>query len=125
MLRILRQSPWPTAVLASNDLTAIGAMGAIHERELEIPRDISVVGFDDIQLSAYTQPALTTVHVSRRELAATAFRSLFQGQDHVAGQKFRKREYLIEPKLLIRQSTAKVSAPRRIEKKKRPGAMAG
>jgi LacI family transcriptional regulator len=125
MLRILRQSPRPTAVLASNDLTAIGAMGAIHECGLEIPRDISVVGFDDIQLSAYTQPALTTVHVPRQELAATAFRSLFQGQDQVAGKNFRKREYVIEPKLLIRQSTAQVSVSRRGEKKKRLGAIAG
>lgn len=108
MLRILRAGPRPTAVLCSNDLTAIGAMGAIHESGLEIPRDISVVGFDDIQLSAYTQPALTTVRVPRRELAATAFRSLFEGQTQAAGRKSRKREFLIEPSLVVRQSTGAV-----------------
>jgi len=103
MQRILRGGERPTAVLCSNDLTAIGAMGAIHESGLEIPADISVVGFDDIQLSAYTQPALTTVHVPRRELAATAFRSLFQ--DQTAAKKNQKREFLIEPRLIVRQST--------------------
>lgn len=107
MQRILRGGERPTAVLCSNDLTAIGAMGAIHESGLQIPRDISIVGFDDIQLSAYTQPALTTVQVPRRELAATAFRSLFQ--DQTAGKKNQKREFLIEPRLLIRQSTGPAS----------------
>jgi DNA-binding LacI/PurR family transcriptional regulator len=105
MLEILRSGPRPTAVLCSNDLTAIGAIGAIHECGLVIPRDISVVGFDDIQLSAYTQPALTTVHVPRRELAATAFRSLFQGQEDAGSKKNRKREFMIEPTLLVRKST--------------------
>ncbi len=103
MQRILRGGERPTAVLCSNDLTAIGAMGAIHESGLKIPRDISIVGFDDIQLSAYTQPALTTVHVPRRELAATAFRSLYQ--DQTTGKKNQKREFLIEPRLIVRQST--------------------
>lgn len=105
MLRILHSESRPTAVLASNDLTAIGAMGALHEHGLEIPRDISVVGFDDIQLSAYTQPALTTVHVPRTELAATAFRSLFHLQDSRAARKDSKREYVIMPRLLVRRST--------------------
>jgi LacI family transcriptional regulator len=105
MQRILRSSKMPTAVLASNDLTAIGAMGAIHEAGLRIPEDISVVGFDNIELSAYTQPALTTMHVPRRELAATAFRSLFRGRDDAENPR-RKREHIIQPKLIIRKSTA-------------------
>jgi DNA-binding LacI/PurR family transcriptional regulator len=105
MLRILRSGDRPTAILASNDLTAIGAMGAIHEHGLRIPEDISVVGFDDIELSAYTQPALTTMHVPRREMAATAFRSLFRGRDEAENPR-RKREHVIQPKLLVRKSTA-------------------
>ena len=105
MQRMLRTGERPTAVLASNDLTAIGAMGAIHELGLEIPRDISVVGFDDIQLSAYTQPALTTVHVPRTELAALAFRSLFEAQEDGSSKRARAQEYIIEPALVVRQST--------------------
>ncbi len=114
MQRILSGGARPTAVLCSNDLTAIGAMGAIHESGLEIPGDISIVGFDDIQLSAYTQPALTTVQVPRRELAATAFRSLYQDQAH--GKKNQKREFVIQPRLLVRQSTGRVRGSSRKRK---------
>jgi LacI family transcriptional regulator len=109
MQRILRSGKRPTAVLASNDLTAIGAMGAIHEAGLRIPEDISVVGFDDIELSAYTQPALTTLHVPRREVAATAFRSLFRGRDESLGKQPAKMEHTIQPRLVVRRSTAKAA----------------
>ncbi len=95
----------PTAVLTSNDLTAIGAMGAIHQAGLRIPEDISVVGFDGIELSAYTQPALTTLVVSRGELAAQAFRNLLRHKS-TEMQEGRQREHVIEPQLLVRQSTA-------------------
>jgi LacI family transcriptional regulator len=106
MQRILRSGKPPTAVLASNDLTAIGAMGAIHEHGLHIPNDISVIGFDGIELSAYTQPALTTLHVPRRELATVAFMSLFHGRDQSARRQTEKREHIIKPRLLVRNSTA-------------------
>jgi len=111
MLRVLDAGRHPTAVLASNDLTAIGAMGAIHERGLRIPTDISVIGFDNIELSGYTQPALTTLHVPRREIAAAAFRSLFHGRDDLTGEPVPKREHVFQPKLLVRNSTAE--APKR------------
>jgi DNA-binding LacI/PurR family transcriptional regulator len=123
MQRILASGKHPTAVLASNDLTAIGAMGAIHEARLRIPEDISVIGFDDIELSAYTQPALTTLHVPRRELAATAFRALFRGRDKIAGKAADKREHVIQPRLLVRHSTAqapklKNKAPTRVRRRR-------
>ncbi len=105
MLRLLASKKRPTAVLTSNDLTAIGAMGAIHERGLRIPEDISVIGFDGIELSAYTMPALTTLAVSRRDLAALAFRSLYQHKES-AGEKPAAKEHTIEPRLVIRESTA-------------------
>jgi DNA-binding LacI/PurR family transcriptional regulator len=110
MQRILTSGRRPTAVLASNDLTAIGAMGAIHEAGLRIPEDISVIGFDDIGLSAYTHPALTTLHVPRRELAAISFRSLFRGRDKIAGKATDKREHVIQPRLVVRRSTAQAPA---------------
>lgn len=95
----------PTAVLTSNDLTAIGAMGAIHEAGLRIPEDISVVGFDGIELSAYTKPALTTLVVSRGDLAAQAFRSLLRHKEQ-GSKKAVMDEHVIQPKLLVRSSTA-------------------
>ena len=66
----------PTAVIASNDLTAIGALGAIHEAGLKVPDDLSLVGFDDISFAHLTQPPLTTVILSRTQLAVTAFAAL-------------------------------------------------
>jgi len=111
MQRILRSGTRPTAVLASNDLTAIGAMGAIHEAGLCIPEDISIIGFDDIELSAYIQPGLTTLHVPRRELAATAFRSLYRDRDEVASISPVKWEHVIQPRLVVRHSTAQASEP--------------
>lgn len=101
MARLLKAKRRPTAVLCSNDMTAIGALGAIHERGLRVPEDISLVGYDDIQISAFTQPALTTVRLSREEIARLAFRSLFNiRQDGGIGGEFRVR-----PSLVVRRST--------------------
>ena len=116
MERILHRGGKPTAVMASNDLTAIGAMGALQKAGFSIPRDVSVVGFDDIQLSAYTSPPLTTVHVPRRELAATAFRSLFRTPGDRVKKTSRRNITLIEPKLLVRSSTGPMRKRRKKEK---------
>ncbi len=111
MAQILKNAkPLPTAVLTSNDLTAIGAMGAIREAGLRIPEDISVIGFDGIELSAYMQPALTTLAVPRGELSAMAFRSLYRhrgmlAEDGAAGNGA-AHEYMVEPRLVVRGSTA-------------------
>ena len=102
----------PTAIFASNDLTAIGAMGAIHEHGLRVPEDISVMGFDGIELSAYMQPGLTTMLVPRGELSTLAFRSLLQhaerGERRAGANETGEgpREFVVEPTLLERGSTA-------------------
>ncbi|MBE7158826.1 MAG: LacI family DNA-binding transcriptional regulator, partial [Rhodospirillales bacterium] len=112
MQRILRSGERrPTAVVTSNDLTAIGAMGAIHEAGLRIPEDISVVGFDGIELSAYTQPALTTMAVPRGELAAQAFRSLLRHREPDPAKRVPVVEHVIEPALLLRQTTGAPPRP--------------
>ena len=108
MARLLRRKVRPTAVLASNDMTAIGALGAIHERGLRVPEDISIVGFDDIQISAFTQPALTTVRLSRDEIARVAFRALYSIRQEGGGGA----EYRVEPSLVVRKSTGPAPARR-------------
>src|SRR6185437_12289840 len=113
MKRILGSGSLPTAVLGSNDLTAIGAMGAIHERGLDIPGEISVIGFDDIELSGYTSPALTTLHVPRREMASTAFRALFLGRETAAAERGRHRQHVIKTRLVVRDSTGPEPANRK------------
>ncbi len=107
MARLLGKEVRPTAVLTSNDMTAFGAMGAIYEKGMKIPRDISVVGFDDIAMSAFTQPALTTVRLSRAEIAKLALRALQDIQKSVTGQGV---EYSIQPTLVERNSTGPTAA---------------
>jgi DNA-binding LacI/PurR family transcriptional regulator len=94
-----------TAVMTSNDLSAIGAMRAIHRKGLRVPEDISVVGFDDIDLSQYTHPPLTTVRLSRSELGETAFNALA----HIlSGDSNHGQEYRVETHLIVRESTGPV-----------------
>jgi LacI family transcriptional regulator len=67
----------PTAIFASNDSMAIGAVGAIREAGLRIPHDISVCGFDDIPVAKYLSPSLTTVHVPIHDLGTMAIERIF------------------------------------------------
>lgn len=66
----------PTAVITANDLTAIGAIRALHANGISVPSQMSVVGFDDIMLSDAIYPALTTVHVSKKEMAQSCITAL-------------------------------------------------
>ncbi|MGO1172736.1 MAG: LacI family DNA-binding transcriptional regulator [Actinomycetaceae bacterium] len=71
-LRLLDRGTDATAIFAVNDLAAIGAVRALDERGLVVPRDISVVGFDDIHLASYVRPGLTTIHQQIDELGRQA-----------------------------------------------------
>lgn len=110
MKRILHSRARPTAVMASNDLTAIGAMGAIAEAGLRVPEDISVVGYDDIQLSAFTMPPLTTVRLPRAEIANAAFRALLNAQPADPKKTAHGEEHTVRPTFVRRKSTG--AAPR-------------
>ena len=102
MLRVLRRVPRATAVIASNDLTAIGAMRAIRQRGLRVPEDISVIGFDDIQMAEFTEPSLTTVRLLRTEVARLACLALTKSiKTHGVGA-----EFPVSTSLVIRCSTA-------------------
>jgi len=106
MTRMLASKCSPTALLASNDLTAIGAMRAVRRAGLSVPRDISIVGFDDIRLAEFTEPPLTTVRLSRKELADHAFHALVgvgEGPD-----RRRTSEHFVETHLVIRETTCPV-----------------
>jgi DNA-binding LacI/PurR family transcriptional regulator len=111
MRRLLASKNRPSAVLTSNDLTAIGALGAIFEHGLRVPEDISIIGFDDIQLSAYTAPPLTTVHVPHGEIAKAAIHALLSTKQEVGKKPLQGEQHLIRPVFLQRHSTG--SAPTR------------
>jgi LacI family transcriptional regulator len=76
MAEMLHRHPGITGIIAYNDLMAIGAMRAIRARGGQVPRDVSVVGFDDVDLAAYVEPPLTTIAQSTAELGRLAVRQL-------------------------------------------------
>jgi LacI family transcriptional regulator len=104
MLGLLRMTKRPTAVIASNDWTAIGALNAIASAGLRVPQDISLVGFDDIPLVSYTTPPLTSVQISAADVGSVAFEALF---GLIAGDRVEGAVYQIPTKLVVRASTAK------------------
>jgi len=104
MERVLERAPATTAVIASNDLTAIGAMRAIRQRVLRVPEEISVAGFDDIQMAKYTEPPLTTVKLVRTEVARLACEALL----HSIRTRGMGAEYALDTSLVVRASTGRV-----------------
>ena len=105
MLEILKMPIRPTAVLASNDLTAIGMMGALYSAGLRVPEDISLVGFDDIALSSFMSPPLTTIRLSRAEIAESAFHSLYAASQRGENEGV---TCVVRAELVIRRSTAPI-----------------
>ncbi len=95
----------PTAVLCSNDMTALGVMHKCYEEGLSIPNDLSLVGFDDIKLAKFFLPPLTTVRMSQSELARIAFHALLAELERETPSRD-GTEYLVETSLVIRDSTA-------------------
>jgi LacI family transcriptional regulator len=91
----------PTAIVAASDQMAFGVMNAARELGLAIPNDVAVVGFDNIPLSSYFDPPLTTVEIPMYDAGYEAMRMLI---DLVSGRTF-ERLKLFQTKLLIRQST--------------------
>jgi len=104
MERLTALPELPTAVVCSNDMTAIGVLHALDETTLKVPEDISVVGFDDIHLAQFMLPPLTTVQMSCRDLAEAAVQALRSGiePDH---PKHAQREWPIHTRLAVRRST--------------------
>ena len=90
----------PTAVIASTDVLAIGVLHEAHERGIRVPEDLSVTGFDDIPLAAFTVPALTTVRMPVREMVATAVRIVIDEDRALA-----RTTPPLEPALVVRAST--------------------
>ena len=93
----------PTAIFAGNDLAALGVLRAAREVSLRVPEDVSVVGFDDIPLSAWSTPALTTVRQPLTEMAAVAVRTLLESANGT-GPLGRRVELATD--LVVRESTA-------------------
>ena len=103
MEKILEAKLRPTAVMCSNDMTAIGVLHKLYRAGLRVPDDFSVIGFDDIHIAEVTIPPLTTIQMSRFELARAAVTAL---RAHVEeSDSAQKREFRIQTNLVVREST--------------------
>ncbi len=102
---LLRLPHPPTAVLCSNDLTAIGALRTLQQRGIRVPEDMSLVGFDDIHLTEFVHPPLTTVRMSQIEIAQNAVRSLLSRIEDAAPPRV-PQSFPISTRLVIRETTA-------------------
>jgi LacI family transcriptional regulator len=95
----------PTAILCSNDMTAVGVLREAYEYGIVIPRDLSLVGFDDIRLSQFTTPPLTTIQMSQTLLAEYAFKAL-RNEVERSSTAPAGNEYELMTNLVLRRSTA-------------------
>ena len=79
--KLMLKKQKPSAVFVANDSMAIGVIQAANEMNIKIPDDLSIIGFDDIELAGYLQPALTTVHVAMYQMASIAASTLIKSND--------------------------------------------
>jgi DNA-binding LacI/PurR family transcriptional regulator len=110
-LVLLRLVPRPTAIFASNDLIALGVLQAAHELGLRCPEDLSVIGFDNLELSEYTNPSLTTVHQPGYQLGARAADILLE---QVSGRQQSIQHVVLKTDLILRGSVAPPSGKKTV-----------
>lgn len=101
--QLLEGGERPDAVFAANDMMALGCLFALGQAGLRVPRQVALAGFDDIPLSRYVDPPLTTMRVEIAELGARAIRRLLDGDPGADGAG--SRPDLIEPRLVVRASS--------------------
>jgi LacI family transcriptional regulator len=101
MGKLLALTERPTAVICCSDMSAVGAMEAIHDAGLSVPEDISVIGFDDIEIARYVRPALTTV---RQDMITIGRRSIELLDDLILDKKLPPPEAIVPTELIVRGS---------------------
>ncbi|MGU9852578.1 LacI family DNA-binding transcriptional regulator [Pseudomonas koreensis] len=103
---ILLESNPPSAIFAGNDMIGIGVLRAAAERNVRVPSELSVIGFDDIQMSRYVYPALTTVGQSILQLGEMAAEVLLR---RIAAPSLATDQRIVTPSIVLRESTAPLS----------------
>jgi len=97
----------PTAIICVNDFMAVGVLRELREQGLRVPEDVSVTGFDNIRLSEFCHPQLTTVHIPRDRIGHLVFESLMPDQSRTRPPG---REVVLDTELVLRESTGPVPA---------------
>jgi LacI family transcriptional regulator len=100
---VLLESNPPSAIFAANDMIGIGVLRAAAERNIRVPSELSVIGFDDIQMSRYVYPSLTTVGQSILQLGEMAAEVLLR---RIATPDLMTDQRIVTPSIVIRESTA-------------------
>jgi LacI family transcriptional regulator len=111
--QIMKLKSRPTALICSNDMTAIGVLRAAYMAKLRVPEDLSVIGLDDIDFAEFTLPPLTTIRLSRQELSKAAFDALRLQAEHAAANGAGtpiQRDFLVSTSLVVRGSTGAPAA---------------
>jgi LacI family transcriptional regulator len=104
---LLNQEPPPTAIIACNDLMAFGAMSAAQDSGLQVGKDISITGFDDIPLAEHSHPPLTTVHQPVYQIGGMVTEMLAK---KIRGQALENERVLLQPSLIVRSSCGPVQS---------------
>lgn len=100
--RLVAQKRPFTAIVCFNDIAAIGALRALHDAGRRTPEDVSVVGFDDIRMAAFSTPSITTIRQPLQRMGESAAKILL---DRLLGRQSHPAEVAVEPELVIREST--------------------
>jgi len=96
----------PSAIVCVNDIVAVGALRELRERGLRVPHDVSVTGFDNVKLSEFCYPALTTVHIPRERIGKLVCEALLAKSDGGTAD----HEMVIDPEFVLRDSTGPAPA---------------
>lgn len=102
---LLAANPRLTAFVCVNDVMAVGALRELRDRGLRVPEDVSVTGFDNVNLARFCHPALTTLHIPRDQIGQTICECLM-----TPGHSLLEQEFVLEPELVVRDSTGPASA---------------
>lgn len=102
---LLDMSKPPTAIVACNDLMALGAIAAAQEQGMVVGKDVSITGFDDIPFAEYAHPPLTTVHQPIYRIGTMVCQML---TSVIKGEELTERQVILQPSLIVRQSSGRV-----------------
>ncbi|RAK07874.1 LacI family transcriptional regulator [Halanaerobium saccharolyticum] len=103
----LKEKQLPTAIFAANDATAIGLLQTFNKYGVKVPADISIIGFDNIELTAFTTPKITTISIDKEGMGQEAARKLF---DRIQNPEKKSTKSVITTELIERESVKKIKS---------------